>query len=145
MGSQAETLSTKIPMKPLLSWLTHPPTGGLKSALLLRLMLGESCFGEAILEFVCTNQGIGGFSKWGIPLPPFTANFAACLEISGGLRLMSGLRTRLIASSFVVEMIVAILSPKISLHLGTSPLPRPPAPSKIGMWAARHIAGFSPA
>jgi putative oxidoreductase len=33
---------------------------------------------------------------------------------------------------------VAILSTKISLYLGTSPLPLPPAPPKIGIWAVLH-------
>jgi len=35
-------------------------------------------------------------------------------------------------------MIVAMLSTKISLYLGTSPLPLPPAPPKIGVWAVLH-------
>jgi hypothetical protein len=35
-------------------------------------------------------------------------------------------------------MIVAILSTKISIFLGTSPLPLPPAPPKIGIWAVLH-------
>ena len=35
---------------------------------------------------------------------------------------MAGLFTRLVALGFVIEMVVAILSTKISLFLGTSPL-----------------------
>jgi len=35
-------------------------------------------------------------------------------------------------------MIVAVLSTKISLYLGTSPLPRPPAPPQVGIWAVLH-------
>jgi putative oxidoreductase len=35
-------------------------------------------------------------------------------------------------------MIVAILSTKISMYLGTSPLPLPAVPPKIGMWAVLH-------
>jgi hypothetical protein len=35
-------------------------------------------------------------------------------------------------------MIVAILSTKIALYLGTSPLPLPPAPPKVGFWAVLH-------
>jgi putative oxidoreductase len=52
--------------------------------------------------------------------------------------LLSGLMTRLIAIPFIVEMIVAILSTKIALYLGTSPLPLPPAPPRVGMWAVLH-------
>jgi putative oxidoreductase len=56
----------------------------------------------------------------------------------GGLLLIAGLATRVIAIPFIVEMIVAILSTKIALYLGTSPLPLPPAPPKIGFWAVMH-------
>jgi uncharacterized membrane protein YphA (DoxX/SURF4 family) len=73
-----------------------------------------------------------------MPFPPFTANFVGCLEIVGGLLLLSGLLTRLIAIPFVIEMIVAMLSTKISLYLGTSPLPLPAAPPQIGFWAVLH-------
>ena len=66
------------------------------------------------------------------------ADFVACLEIVGGLLLLSGLMTRLIAIPFIIEMIVAILSTKISLYLGTSPLPLPPAPPQMGVWAVLH-------
>jgi hypothetical protein len=35
-------------------------------------------------------------------------------------------------------MIVAVLSTKIDLYFGTSPLPLPPAPPKMGIWAVLH-------
>jgi uncharacterized membrane protein YphA (DoxX/SURF4 family) len=73
-----------------------------------------------------------------MPFPHATADFVACLEIVGGLLLLSGLMTRLIAIPFIIEMIVAILSTKISLYLGTSPLPLPPAPPQVGAWAVLH-------
>jgi putative oxidoreductase len=125
-------------MKDLLAWLTNPPTDGPKSTIALRLMAGGVFLWEGILKFVYENQGIGRFTKLGMPLPHFTATFVASLEIVGGLLLLSGLMTRLIAVPFIFEMIVAILSTKISLYLGTSPLPLPPAPPKIGMWAVLH-------
>ena len=119
-------------MKNLFTWLTNPPTEGPKSTLFLRLMAGGVFLWEGILKFVYANQGIGRFTKLGMPLPHFTADFVACLEIVGGLLLLSGLLTRLIAIPFIVEMIVAILSTKISLYLGTSPLPLPAAPPRSG-------------
>jgi uncharacterized membrane protein YphA (DoxX/SURF4 family) len=73
-----------------------------------------------------------------MPFPHFTANFVGYLEIVGGLLLLSGLMTRLIAIPFIIEMIVAILSTKISMYLGTSPLPLPPSPPQFGMWAVLH-------
>lgn len=73
-----------------------------------------------------------------MPFPIFTADFVGGLEIVGGVLLIAGLLTRWIAIPFVIEMIVAMLSTKISLYLGTSPLPLPPAPPKIGAWAVLH-------
>ena len=115
-------------MNKFLFWLFNPPTDGPKSTLLLRAMAGGVFFWEGLLKFVYVNQGVGRFTKLGIPFPHFTAAFIGYLEIFGGLLLLSGLMTRLIAIPFVAEMIVAILSTKISLYLGTSPLPLPPAP-----------------
>src|SRR5208337_3797096 len=83
-------------------------------------------------------QGLGRFTKLGMPFPHFTANFVGGLEVVGGLMLIFGLTTRLLAVPFIIEMIVAILSTKISLYLGTSPLPLPPAPPQVGIWAVLH-------
>ena len=125
-------------MNKFFSWLVNPPTDGPKSIFFLRLMAGGVFFWEGLLKFVYVNQGIGRFTKLGIPFPHFTSNFVACLEIGGGLLLLSGLLTRLIAIPFVIEMIVAILTTKISLYLGTYPLPLPPAPPQVGFWAVLH-------
>ena len=125
-------------MNKFLRWLTNPPTDSPKSTLLLRLMAGGVFFWEGLLKFVYTNQGVGRFTKLGIPFPHFMAAFIGYLEIFGGLLLLTGLMTRLIAVPFIGEMIVAILSTKISLYLGTSPLPLPPALPTVGFWAVLH-------
>lgn len=125
-------------MKNVLAWLLNPPTKGPASALLLRLMAGGVFLWEGILKFVYASQGVGRFTKLGMPVPHATANFVGGLEIVGGLLLLSGLMTRLIAIPFIIEMVVAILSTKISLYLGTSPLPLPPSPPQFGMWAVLH-------
>ena len=125
-------------MKNLLTWLMNPPTDGPASTLLLRLMAGGVFLWEGVMKFVFVSQGVGRFTKLGMPFPHFTADFVGCLEIVGGLLLLSGLMTRLIAIPFIIEMIVAILSTKISMFLGTSPLPLPPSPPQVGMWAVLH-------
>ena len=119
-------------------WLTNPPISGPRSTLLLRLMAGGVFFWEGVLKFVYANQGVGRFTRLGMPFPRLTADFVGILEIAGGLLLLSGLMTRLIAIPFIIEMIVAILSTKISLFLGTSPLPLPPVPPQVGAWAVLH-------
>jgi putative oxidoreductase len=125
-------------MKKIMNWLTNPPTDAPASTLLLRLMAGGVFLWEGILKFVYANQGVGRFTKLGMPLPHFTADFVACLEIAGGVLVLSGFLTRLISIPFIAEMIVAILSTKISLYLGTSPLPLPAAPPQVGIWAVLH-------
>jgi uncharacterized membrane protein YphA (DoxX/SURF4 family) len=128
----------EVVMKSLYEWLIKPPVAGPPATLLLRLMAGGVFLSEGILKFVYTNQGVGRFTKLGFPWPGVTATFVGSLEIVGGLLLLTGLMTRLIAIPFIVEMIVAILSTKIALYLGTSPLPLPPAPPKVGFWAVMH-------
>ena len=113
-------------MKKAFDWVMSPPTEGPAATVLLRVMAGGVFLWEGILKFVYVNQGVGRFTKLGIPIPHLSADFVGYLEIVGGLLLLSGLMTRLIAIPFILEMIVAILSTKISLYLGTSPLPLPP-------------------
>jgi putative oxidoreductase len=125
-------------MQRFIPWLVQPPTNGPRSILILRLMAGGVFFWEGLLKFAYANQGVGRFTKLGIPFPSYTATFIACFEIAGGLCLLSGLATRILAIPFVIEMIVAILTTKISIFLGTSPLPLPPSPPKSGIWAVLH-------
>src|ERR1700735_155397 len=125
-------------MKKMISWLLDPPIFGPAAILWIRLLAGGVFFWEGILKFVYPNQGVGRFTKLGIPMPELTANFVGGLEIVGGILLIAGLFTRVIAIPFIVEMVVAILTTKIALYLGTSPLPLPPALPKVGFWAVMH-------
>jgi putative oxidoreductase len=119
-------------------WLLNPPTTGHPAILLPRLMAGGVFVSEGIMKFIFPSLGVGRFALLGFPLPHATASFVAGLEIVGGSLLMTGLVTRLVAIPFVIEMVVAILSTKITLYLGTSPLPLPPAPPVVGLWAVLH-------
>ena len=121
-----------------MKWLCQPPVSAPRETLLVRMMAGSVFLSEGVLKFVYTNQGVGRFTKLGFPFPEMTAHFVAGLEIVGGILLIAGLLTRVTAIPFVVEMLVAMLSTKIALYLGTSPLPLPPAPPQIGVWAVLH-------
>ncbi|HKB44200.1 MAG TPA: DoxX family protein [Chitinophagaceae bacterium] len=125
-------------MKKIIRWFSNPPVNGPSTILVLRLMAGGVFFWEGLLKFVYPNQGIGRFTKLGFPVPEFIAHFVGTMEIVGGLFILFGLFTRFIAFYFIIQMIVAVLTTKISLYLGTSPLPLPPAPPKVGFWAVLH-------
>jgi putative oxidoreductase len=125
-------------MKNPIKWLIDTPVDGAKEIIIIRLMAGGVFLSEGILKFVYPNQGVGRFTKLGFPFPELTAHSIGSIEIIGGLLLIIGLLTRITAFYFVLEMIVAILTTKIALYLGTSPLPLPPAPPKIGIWAVLH-------
>ncbi|HEX2607446.1 MAG TPA: DoxX family protein [Flavisolibacter sp.] len=125
-------------MKKIIHWFTFPPKEGGSAILLLRLLAGGVFFWEGLLKFVYPNQGVGRFIKLGFPMPEVLAHFVAVTEIAGGILLLLGLLTRFISMYFIIEMIIAILSTKISLYLGTSPLPLPPAPPQAGFWAVLH-------
>jgi putative oxidoreductase len=125
-------------LEQLVKFFTQPPTSGPKTTLFIRLMAGGVFFWEGILKFVFVNQGVGRFTKLGMPVPEVLGPAVAVLEIVGGVLVMSGLGTRLISVPFIVEMLVAMLSTKISLYYGTSPLPKPPVLPQVGGWAVLH-------
>ena len=120
------------------TWVLHPPVAGPRAMIVVRMMAGAVFFWEGILKFVYANQGVGRFTKLGLPFPVFTANFVGGLEIVGGVLLILGLGTRLIAIPFIIEMLVAMLSTKPRLFLGTLPLAPPPVPPQVGIWAVLH-------
>ena len=119
-------------------WLFDPPVTGHAATAIMRVMVGGVFLSEGILKFVFANQGVGRFTKLGFPMPELTASFIGGLEIVGGCLLIAGLLTRAAAIPFVLEMLVAILATKVSLYLGTSPLPLPPSPPRAGLWAVLH-------
>jgi len=125
-------------MKKVFEWFQYPPVTGKSSIVIIRLMAGAVFFFEGILKFVYANQGVGRFTKLGFPFPETTAHLIATGEIIGGLLLLLGLFTRFVAFYFIVQMIVAVLSTKIGLYFGNSPLPMPAVPPKMGMWAVEH-------
>jgi uncharacterized membrane protein YphA (DoxX/SURF4 family) len=122
----------------MLSWLFRPRTDAPPPVILIRIMAGSVFLWEGIMKLVFTNLGEGRFTKLGFPAPGALATFVALVEIIGGVCLIAGLLTRFWAIAFVIEMVVAMLSTKIGLYLGTSPLAPPAAPPKIGLWAVLH-------
>jgi putative oxidoreductase len=125
-------------MKKLFRWFQYPPVTGNSSIIIIRLMAGSVFFFEGMLKLLYANQGVGRFTKLGFAYPEITAHIIAGGEIIGGLLLLLGLFTRFVSFYFIIQMIVAVLSTKIDLYLGHSPLPLPPAPPQTGIWAVEH-------
>jgi putative oxidoreductase len=125
-------------MSKFLGWLFKSYTSGSAAIALIRLFAGLTFVGEGILKFIFPSMGVMRFTLLGFPLPEFTAYSIGVLEIVGGLCLLLGLFNNLFALLFAGEMVVAFLSTKIAMFLGTSPLPLPPVPPQTGFWAVVH-------
>src|SRR5262249_9986261 len=54
-------------------FLVHPPTSGPRATIALRLMAGAVFFWEGLLKFAYANQGVGRFTKLGMPMPEVLA------------------------------------------------------------------------
>lgn len=127
-------------MSKIIQWLFKPYTEGYSSIALIRLFAGLTFIGEGILKFIFPSMGVMRFTLIGFPFPDLTAYSVGALEIIGGFCLLLGLFNNLFALLFAGEMVVAFLTTKITMFLGTSPLPLPPVPPKTGFWAVVHEA-----
>lgn len=125
-------------MSKFFNWLFNPYTEGYSSIILIRLFAGLTFLGEGILKFLYPSMGVMRFTLLGFPLPELTAYSIGVLEIVGGICLLLGLFTNLFAILFAGEMIMAIVTTKITMLLNASPLPPPPVPPQTGFWAFVH-------
>jgi putative oxidoreductase len=78
--------------------------------LLTRLVLGQAFFltGSGKLEHF--DNTVSFFTQLGIPFPQLNAAFVSRLEYYGGIALILGLLTRLIAAGLASSMVVALLT-----------------------------------
>jgi uncharacterized membrane protein YphA (DoxX/SURF4 family) len=89
------------------------------SVILIRLVVGGVFLSEGIQKFLYpAENGVGRFTKIGIPAPEVMAPFVGVVEIVCGALILVGLLTRLAAIPLIINMLVAILSTKIPILLG---------------------------
>jgi putative oxidoreductase len=89
------------------------------SVILIRLVVGGVFLSEGIQKFLYpAENGVGRFTKIGIPAPEVMAPFVGVVEIVCGALILIGLLTRLAAIPLIINMLVAILSTKIPILLG---------------------------
>jgi len=67
-------------MNRLWNWFTNPPWMRPCQAILIRFMAGGVFLWEGILKFVYVNQGVGRFTKIGIPFQNFRLTLWGALK-----------------------------------------------------------------
>ena len=80
----------------------HPDWG----ITVVRLMTGLVFAIHGYQKFAGLDGAIAFFTKVGIPFPGLVAPFIASLELVGGILLILGVATRVVAGLFAVEMLV---------------------------------------
>jgi uncharacterized membrane protein YphA (DoxX/SURF4 family) len=95
----------------------------------VRAVIGAVFVSEGVQKFLFPDElGVGRFAKIGIPAPEIMAPFVGTVETVGGLLLMVGLGTRLVAVPLLFSMLVAITSTKLVTF------------GKNGFWKTVHEA-----
>jgi putative oxidoreductase len=84
--------------------------------------------------------GAGRFAKIGIPAPEVMGPFVGAVELVGGILVMAGLLTRLVAIPLIIDISVAILSTKLPILLGHGYLGFAAPSAKPGFWSMLHEA-----
>src|SRR5215813_784763 len=95
----------------LYAWFRKAATS-LQSPLLLaiRLYWGWQFFQTGWGKLTHMSKTVDFFTSLGIPAPSLNAHFVALLEVGGGILLILGLASRLIALPLTIDMIVAYIT-----------------------------------
>ena len=56
-------------METVMAWFMNPGARAPKATFWIRLMAGWVFFWEGVIKFVFVNQGVGRFTKLGMPMP----------------------------------------------------------------------------
>jgi putative oxidoreductase len=99
------------------------------AVILIRLIIGGVFLSEGIQKFLMPEaQGVGRFTKIGIPNPEILAPFVGICEIVCGVLFILGLLTRFAAITMIINMLVAIWTTKVPILLNA------------GFWSMAHEA-----
>lgn len=85
-------------------------------SVIMRVVMGIIFMFHGIAKF---QMGLGNVDAWfsSIGIPGFLAYFVAVLELAGGIMMIVGLFTRYVSALFVVMLIGAIVTTKLSVGL----------------------------
>ena len=114
--------------------------------LAIRLFWGWQFFNSGIGKFADIDSVAGYFSTLGIPAPMLNAYIAATIETFGGLFLLLGLASRLIAIPLVITMIVALRTAhqEVTINLFDDPVLVAQQPPFTFLLASLIIFVFGP-
>jgi putative oxidoreductase len=91
------------------------------STILIRLMVGGVFLSEGVQKFLePTSRGAGRFERIGLPAAEILGPFVGATEITCGLLVLVGLLTRVAAIPLIATMLVAIVTTKVPILLGTA-------------------------
>ena len=105
----------------------------------MRIAIGGVFIASGLVKLLFDNQGVGRFTRLGLPAPEMLATCVSAVEIVAGGLVLLGLFTRAAALSLVIDMMVAIAVTKIGLLFGAGPEPVAAAP-QTGFWAFAYQA-----
>jgi putative oxidoreductase len=93
--------------------------------LVVRVILGVLFIYHGIDKFdVGLDNVEAAFDSWGVPAPDLSASAVAIFEIVGGIALILGLATRVVAALFIVQLAGALIYVKQDLGiLSSEPMP----------------------
>jgi putative oxidoreductase len=112
------------------------------STLLIRLMVGGVFLSEGIQKFLePASRGAGRFEKIGLPAPEILGPFVGATEVICGLLVLLGLLTRIASVPLIATMLVAIVTTKVPILLGSGFWGlHLRALSSYGFWSMAHEA-----
>ena len=127
-------------MNKLTSFFLHGgAVEGSRPVVAIRAVTGAVFLVSGLLKFLFENQGVGRFTKLGLPSPALLASFVGAVELVCGALLVVGLFTRIAAIPLAIDMVVAIVTTKLPLLVGPGPEPVA-APPKVGLLAFAYQA-----
>lgn len=118
-------------------------TDATKAVILIRLAVGLAVFfPEGIQKLIFPDiLGSGRFAGIGIPFPEFFGPLVGVIELVCGLLIILGLWTRHAAVPLIFIMIVALVTTKIPIWIGSDWwIFNVRELSRYGFWSAQHAA-----
>lgn len=132
------------PRWPLTSWSDTMSTAASGWTILIRLLVGAVVFvPEGMQKLLFPDiLGAGRFARIGIPYPDVMGPLVGIVELVCGALIVIGLFTRLAAVPLIIIMVVALISTKLPILVGSDVgiFHLSADIRRVGFWSAQHEA-----